>query len=107
MTMYDLLIRGDTLITVDSPFEAVADGRTAAIAPDRPRGCGEEGSGRPRASRLPRWHRRPCPLQRAGHDTAWDNRFPRSQGRLGTGQPTPDATQSAGMAEAVETVENR
>ena len=33
--------------------------------------------------------------------------FRRSQGRLGTGQPTPDATQSAGIAEAVETFENR
>jgi predicted amidohydrolase YtcJ len=33
--------------------------------------------------------------------------FRRSQGRLGTGQPTPDATQFASLAEAVETFENR
>ncbi|MCA1717257.1 MAG: amidohydrolase family protein [Actinobacteria bacterium] len=43
MTMYDLIIRGGILVTVDGPSEAdfaVADGRIVAIAPDL------EGSGK-------------------------------------------------------------
>jgi dihydroorotase-like cyclic amidohydrolase len=106
MTMYDLLIRGGTLVTVDSPFEAVADGRTAAIAPDL------EGMGRKEVDAR-ELHVFPGGVDTLAHFNELSTIlrgttvFRRSQGRLGTGQPTPDVTQYAGMAEAVETVENR